>query len=129
MRIHSFLNRIGQPSSAYVISPFYSGKNPDACVEDCANAGINRLVIPFADTADGIDGIKESELVRVLQLRIDVLQQRSRLNAMCGNTGALGSNPELAKRTLDTLRNTLHSALRLLETYEGLHHAQNNDPH
>ena len=58
MRIHSFLNRIGQPSSAYVISPFYSGKNPDACVEDCANAGINRLVIPFADTVMESTGLK-----------------------------------------------------------------------
>lgn len=127
MRIHSFKNRFGLPSSAYVISPFYSGKNSDACVEDCLNSGINRLVIPFSDTKEGMDGIKEAELVRVLQLRIDALGERNRRNAMCGNTGALGSSPERLERVLGVIRNSLHSVLNHLEEYEGLIHAENND--
>lgn len=129
MRIHSFKTRFGTPSSAYVISPFYSGKNTEACIEDCLNAGINRLVIPFSDSKEGLDGVKESELVRVLQLRLDVLEQRHRRNAMCGNTGALASDHDRCMRVLGVMRNSPHSLLTHLDEYEELVYAKDNDSH
>lgn len=127
MRIRSFKTPLGQPSSAYVVYPFYSGKNTNACIEDHLNAGINRLVIPFADQLDGADGVKEIEIVRVLQRRIDDLEQRHRLNAMCGNKGALGKDYDRLMRVMGVIRNTLHSATKHLEEMEELFHAENID--